>query len=197
MRVVTLLFIFLILSTISYSQKISRPEKWWALTHPFVFKKAHNITKKVQREVVVVKKERALKGVGNGDQLDAFRHAFWMASLVEVIGEKKARKLGKAHEKGNYIQYKRKRKEEGVVPDAISSQMDLYNNEVGIDLSKINQDKTSLVLKVIVINSVLEGKCKVIKKDEALNYLDINGVIIPHDSLKGKWENDKCLVNSY
>ena len=44
---------------------------------------------------------------------------------------KKAVKLGIAHEKANLISFKKmKGDEEGVLPDSISSVMDLFNNQV-------------------------------------------------------------------
>ena len=38
----------------------------------------------------------------SGGQVDAFRHAYWMARLNEEIGKNAAKSLGKAHEKENY-----------------------------------------------------------------------------------------------
>jgi len=32
--------------------------------------------------------------------------------------------------------------------------------------------------------------------DEKGNYLNCEGIILSTKNLKGKWENDKCLVNS-
>ena len=37
---------------------------------------------------------------------------------------------------------------------------------------------------------------KIIKKDKKGNFLTCEGVIIYLDELKGKWKNNKCLINS-
>ena len=74
--------------------------------------------------------DQALKGSGNSGQVDAFRHAFWMANLTKEIGWRRAKRLGLAHEKGNYKAYKKRKSEDGEIPDKMSSEMDLFNNNV-------------------------------------------------------------------
>ena len=174
-------------------KELSCPEKWWVIGHPFVAKKALRISEEARKETAIIKQEKTLKGTGNGGQLDAFRHTFWMANLTRKIGWRKAKKLGEAHEKGNYKDYKRNKLEDGVIPDKASSDMDFFNNEVGIKIGKMTD---TFDFKSFVIVAVKEGRCKIIKKDNKSNYLDCEGSIIPNDELKGKWENKKCLVNS-
>lgn len=140
-----------------------------------------------------VKQQKLLKGEGNGDQVDAFRHAYWMALLTFEIGERRARKLGKAHEKGNFQQFKKGKTEDGVLPDKISSEMDLFNNELGIEISKTI--KTEKLIELI-INKVKSGYAKIIKQDQEHHFLDIEGNIIPNEELLDKWENRKVLVSS-
>ena len=194
-----LFFLFMILGLVAQESKmkkfreLSGPEKCWVIFHPFVAKKALKITEEARRMTQFVKQKKLLKGNGNGGQLDAFRHAFWMATLTQQIGWRRARELGEAHEKGNYKDYKKRKLEDGVVPDKISSEMDYYNNDVGIELGK---EKSQLNIKEIVIVFVLQGKCKIIKKDNLGNFLDCEGNILFKEELKGKWENDKCLVSS-
>ncbi|MFZ4740807.1 MAG: hypothetical protein ACOYLE_06550, partial [Bacteroidales bacterium] len=96
----------------------------------------------------------------------------------------------------NYIDYKKHRKEDGTFPDKISSTMDLWNNDIGLEIGKINRNISSDSLKHIVIDYILSGKMKVIKKNKQGQFLDNNGNIIYNDSLKGKWENQKVLINS-
>ena len=172
-------------------KKLSCPEKWWVVLHPFVAKKALHISNYAREITNEVKKNGLLKGDGNGDQLDAFRHTFWMANLTIEIGGRRSKKLGKAHEKANYKDFKKHQLEDGVFPDKISSEMDLFNNEVGIAIGK---QGSSFELKNRVMESVLQGNCKIIKKDEQGNFLDVDGNIISAFRLKGKWENDKFLV---
>ncbi|PJB15106.1 MAG: hypothetical protein CO118_05150 [Flavobacteriales bacterium CG_4_9_14_3_um_filter_32_8] len=174
-------------------RKLSCPEKWWVVSHPFVAKKALKVTIYTREIAKEVKEDKLLKGEGNGDQIDAFRHTFWMANLMLEIGGRRAKKLGKAHEKGNYKDFKKHRLEDGILPDRISSEMDLFNNEVGIELGK---KCSKFELKSIVIDLVLNGNCKIIKMDKEGSFIDCEGNIIPAESLKGKWENEKCLVSS-
>lgn len=193
-----LLIVFLLSSFSSFSQsnwqqfkKLSSPKKTWVIFHPFKAKRALEISKEANRVADSIKKSPLLDGDAAGGQVDAFRHAYWMARLRKEIGKNAARSLGKAHEKENYQTYKERKLEDGVVPDKISSDMDLFNNEVGLSISST---KKGLVYKII--NLIHKGKLKVIKKDANGNFLTCDGLIIPPDSLKGKWVNNKCLVHS-
>jgi hypothetical protein len=82
------------------------------------------------------------------------------------------------------------------MPDKPSCDMDLWNNNTGINISlayrKIDNDS----LKIIVINNILQGKMKIIRKTAKGEFLDKNFQIISADSLKGRWENGKVLDNS-
>jgi hypothetical protein len=178
-------------SNLKKFRQLSGPEKCWVVFHPFVAKKTLKISNKTRSITKEIQLKKVLKGNGNGGQIDAFRHTFWMAKLTQEIGKRRARSLGKKHEKGNYKDYKKRRLEDGVIPDKISSEMDLFNNEIGI---KIGGKSDGLELKNIVVEAVLKGKCKIIKKDINENLLDCEGNAIPLESLKGKWENNKCLV---
>ena len=59
-----------------------------------------------------------------------------MARLTQGIGRRAAYSLGKAHEKGNYQTFKNRQLEDGILPDKPSSEMDLYNNQIGISIGK-------------------------------------------------------------
>lgn len=169
---------------------LSGPEKCWVIFHPFVAKKALKISEKTRIITKEIQQKKLLKGNGNGGQVDAFRHTFWMASLTQEIGKRRARSLGKKHEKGNYKDFKKRRLEDGEIPDKISSEMDLFNNEVGI---KIGVKSNPLELQNVIVDVVLKGSCKVIKKDESGNFLDCDSNILSPESLKGEWDNNKCL----
>ena len=109
--------------------KISCPEKRWAVFHPFIAKKSYNLTKETLQVTDSVKNSKILDGDINGGQVDAFKHAYWMALLSQNIKYKKALKLGKAHEKGNYKSFKKSlRKGFQTSQDQRSSEMDLWNN---------------------------------------------------------------------
>ena len=176
--------------------KLSGPKKTWVLFHPFKAKKSLLIAKEAQKVTDSIAKTNLLDGDKNGGQVDAFRHAYWMARLRQEIGKNAARSLGKAHEKENYLTFKKRKLEDGTVPDKISSIMDLYNNEEGLKLitrrSKIS--KKGLIYRIV--NAIHLGKMKIIRKDNRGNFLTCDGKLINTQSLKGKWENNKCLVAS-
>ncbi len=174
-------------------KKLSCAEKRWVVFHPFVAKKALQLSLEARTVTAEVKQQRILKGTGNGDQIDAFRHTYWMARLAQEIHWRKAKRLGRAHEKGNYRQFKKGKLEDDVLPDKVSSEMDLFNNDVGLDLGKMNRRQE---LENEVIKLIKEGKCKIIKTDTNGNFLDEQNNIIPAEELKGKWGNRKVLVDS-
>jgi hypothetical protein len=177
-------------------KKLSYPEKIWVLKHPFVAQRAQDFSQIARKIADSLKTTTLLDGDANGGQVDAFRHAYWMALLCREIGWRKAYRLGKAHEKGNYLDFKKHRLEDGSMPDKPSCDMDLWNNNTGINISlayrKIDNDS----LKIIVINNILQGKMKIIRKTAKGEFLDKNFQIISADSLKGRWENGKVLDNS-
>lgn len=195
------LIIFLFISTNLFSQskffRLSTPEKRWVLLHPFVAKKALTITKRVMFEVDSIKNVGVIGGDNNGGKLDAFKHAYWMTCLGFAIGEKKALKLGIAHERGNYIQWKKKLLEDSILPDSVSSEMDIQNNEIGISLSeKCKHLHFKGEIAYIVMEALHAGKLVVIKKDISGNYLTCDGVALNMSDWKGKWSIPKCLVPS-
>jgi hypothetical protein len=176
--------------SVSAKTKVSGSEFAWAMAHPFIAIKAKKISKRViyitdSLEAAGVLKDRS------GGQLDAFKHAFWMASLSQQIKKKKAYKLGLAHEKFNFRQAK-KGKGGG---DKAASDMDLWNNRVGASLGFDNRQLSESALIELVINWVLQGKMRVIKKDAQGNSLDSNGQLIDKLTLK-TWVNKRCLVPS-
>jgi hypothetical protein len=200
-NLIPLIFFLFVISTSAQSNldsfwKLSCPKKMWVLLHPFKATKALKISYEARTISDSIKKTNLLDGDAAGGQVDAFRHAYWMARLHQEIGESAARSLGKAHEKENYSTFKKRKLEDGVVPDEISSKMDLYNNEQGLKLifkgSKVSS--TGLIYKVV--NAILKGKMKIIQKDKKGNFLTCDGALISKESLIGKWKNNKCLVSS-
>ena len=119
-----------------------------------------------------------------------------MARLHQEIGKSAARSLGKAHEKENYLTFKKNKLEDGVVPDEISSEMDLYNNEQGLKLILKGSEVSNKGLIYRVINAIKNGEMKIIKKDKKGNFLTCDDQLISMESLKGKWQNTKCLISS-
>tara|TARA_R110002124_G_scaffold231341_2_gene396638 strand:- start:7979 stop:8602 length:624 start_codon:yes stop_codon:yes gene_type:complete len=177
-------------------KKLLCPEKTWVIFHVFKAKKAFKISEEAQRVTDSVAKTPLLDGDKNGGQVDAFRHAYWMARLHQEIGKNAAKSLGKAHERTNYQQYKNSSLEDGEAPDKISSEMDLYNNNIGLSFTQkgVSHPKDGLIYTIV--NAIVAGKLKVIKKDQNRNYVTCNETIISKKALKGKWENNKCLTDS-
>lgn len=200
-KLLFLAFLTVSISTSSQSNlkdffKLSGPKKIWVLFHPFKAKKSLKISNETKRIADSIAKTNLLDGDAAGGQVDAFRHGYWMARLTQEMGKRTARSLGKAHEKENYLTYKKSKLEDGVVPDDISSEMDLYNNDQGIKLiskgSKV--PKNGLIYRII--NAIKSGKLKIIKKDKKGNFLTCKGEVIAQEELKGKWKNNKCLISS-
>jgi hypothetical protein len=177
-------------------KQLSRPEKCWVITHIFVANKAFNVSNYVRKVADSLKNDSVLDGDADGGQVDAFRHSYWMAVLVREIHSKKALKLGIAHEKGNYLDFKKRKKEDGTLPDKIACEMDLWNNNVGINLGEKYKNISLDSLKTIVISEILKGNMKVVFKNKSGESLDEQGNIIPYKEWNGKWENRRVLVNS-
>ncbi|HBF88839.1 MAG TPA: hypothetical protein DDX39_09370 [Bacteroidales bacterium] len=196
--------IFLFVSFITFSQespfqkfkKISCAEKRWVLFHPFIAKKTFRIssnTSKISNEML---SDSLLDGDGNGGQVDAFRHAFWMASLSQQIRWRAVYKLGKAHEKGNKKDFKKHRFEEGTLPDEPSCQMDYLNNDIGIAIGRQQDNISQDSLIRFIKQEILLGKMFVLKKNKLGNFLDADGNVLLLESYQGKWLNEKCIVSS-
>lgn len=172
------------------------PERNWILIHPFSAYKAMKITTLAQQTTANMKLDPMLDGDDNGGQVDAFRHAYWMALLVQHMSWRKAYSLGKAHEAGNKLDYERLKTEEGMIPDLMASIMDLKNNEEGIRIGLANKGKSDDELARLVRDAALNGELYKLKKDSLGNYIDFDDRVIPYEQWHGKWHNEKCLVTS-
>ena len=179
----------------SYAE-LSSPEKGWVVLHSLKAKRAFLISKEVEKVADSIADENIIGADNNGGHLDAFKHSFWIARLTQVIGKRAALSLGKAHEKGNYITYKKERLEDGWLPDKASSEMDLFNNSVGNSIGIHNKKVSRSVLMQKVLDSLRSGKLRILKKDGQGNFIDCQQNSIPLDSLKNKWDTKKCLISS-
>lgn len=176
--------------------KLSAPYKKWVIFHPFKAKSAFEVSIEAIRVSDSIAKTDLLDKDNAGGQVDAFRHAYWMARLHQKIGKCAALSLGKAHEKDNYITFKKHETENGIVPDKASKEMDLFNNNVGLSFTQkgISESKNGLTYKIA--NAILSGDLRVLKKDSIGNYLTCDGKIIPSEELLYSWENNKCIISS-
>ena len=65
------------------------------LLHPFKAKLSLKITNEVKRVADSIRISDVLDKNVAGGQIDALRHAYWMARLHQEVGERAARSLGK------------------------------------------------------------------------------------------------------
>ena len=183
-------------SSLSEFFKLSRYEKCWVITHPFVAHKAFLITNEARMETDLISKDGSLDQDPYGGQVDAFRHAYWMARLAQNIKWKKAISLGIAHEKANYLSFKKNKKdEEGFLPDSLSSVMDLSNNNIGVAIVCNFKNNSPAEIKTIIILAIQEGKMIVLKKNNLGHYLNCDGNVLSHLT-QPNWYVPKCLVSS-
>jgi len=177
-------------------QRLSCPEKRWVIFHPFIARKSFRLTLEAREAAREMLKDSLLDKNTNGGQNDAFRHAYWMALLSQHICWRKAIRLGKAHEKGDYIRFKKGIAEEGALPDSASGAMDLFNNTVGAEIGRSNKKIPADELKIMVRDAVLAGKMKVISEDLKGEALDCDGNVIDLSQYQHQWNIPKCLVSS-
>jgi hypothetical protein len=164
----------------------------WALTHPFVLKRAQALA---QASIHVADSVGpGLDGDFVGGWADAFRHAYWMAVTTQAIGGRRARSLGRAHERGNYQTFRRHGTEDGAVQDQAASHMDLLNNKIGIALGQRIPMADHAATRDSVLRLLHDGQLFRIKKDTNRNSLDGEGRCIPESEWLGKWENGRVVV---
>ena len=171
--------------------KISSREIIWAITHPFIANKVLKITKKALKITDSLENYNILFDRSGGN-LDAFKHAYWMALLSQNISRNKARKIGVIHEKINYREYKR-----GIsAQDSAASLMDLKNNEIGISIIENNKFLSHQELINTIIEAINNGELYRIKKNKKGEYLDSNNQVIDLSKENG-WNKRKCIVRTY
>jgi len=195
------LTIFFLFSSGAFSQspsfkKLSCPEKRWVLFHPFAAKKAYRISVEARNISKQMEKDSLLDHDADGGQVDAFRHAFWMGRLAQEMCWRKVKRLGKAHERGNYLDFKKQRAGEEIFTDSIASAMDLFNNDVGIETGRKNKSLSEEEMKKLIVKKVLDGEMKIILKDVHGNSLDCEKKIVDLKMYSGKWNIPRCLKRS-
>jgi hypothetical protein len=176
---------------------LSGPEKNWVIFHLFVAGKVRKLTNEARITASDMLKDSLLDGDGNGGQIDAFRHSYWMALLSQKIKPRKALALGKAHEKGNFKSFKKGNyDEENSLPDSSLCEMDLFNNKIGSEIGYQNRSLQKDSLKILIRSAILNGQMKIISKNKAGAPLDCNGNLIDLGNYTGKWNIPKCVVGS-
>ena len=176
--------------------QLSTAEKGWTIVHPCVAMKAWKITQRVRYVTDSLGKMGVPDRDPSGGKLDAFRHTFWMATLSENIGVRRSLSLGRAHEKGNYRDFKRGRNEEGDMPDKTASEMDLYNNNVGSGIGEALKGTSEKVVVDSIIRAINQGTMRIILKDTLGRSCDSFFHPIPLEELRGRWVTPRVLVPS-
>ncbi len=172
-------------------QSMSLVDKIWVLKNYSSVKKAKEISLNVISVMDSLNKENFLGGNKEGDTFDAFRHIYWMYCLSKEIGAEKARRVGEIYEKYNEYLFK----EKGVLGyDSVGMAMDLFNNELGINLF-LEKNSDSLIFNNIM-DIILSGKAKIVKKNTLQESLDENDNPIPNEIWQKYWVNNRLLVNS-
>lgn len=176
--------------------KLSSFEKSWVITHPCIAEKVFQITNTARKEALKMESDSTLDRDPQGGQVDAFRHAYWMALLSQHMCWKKAIKLGAAHERGNYRQFKRSKSEGGEIPDSISSVMDIFNNHTGAIIGCNNKSLSEDDLKQKITNAILHGNMRIIAKNGNGLPIDNHGNVIEIKGKKNTWNIPKYLIPS-
>jgi hypothetical protein len=192
-----LALVLISISNFTFSQHhISRYEYRWAVFHPFTALKIKKQLPKARLIYTSMKKEKLLDTIESGGKLDAFRHTYTMAYFARTIKVKKLRKLGKAHEKGNKLQFYKHALEFGERPDSLACEMDLRNNELGFSIGKNYKWLNDQELKAVVLNEIVIGKAWYLKRNERAKYTDCEGNELNLMDFKDKWHIAKCLIST-
>lgn len=206
MKKISLIFLILFLFIINFSlhsqnkkmlfKSLSLKDKVWCLKNFHSIKKSLEISNTVLITMDSLSKNDKdfyNKNIESG-KFDAFRHVLWMYKLSQNIGTEKARRIGKIYE--NYNEYVFKKNPNSGY-DLASMNMDLYNNEVGIYLFlKQGEIENEEILFSSIKEIIEKGYVKIISKDKEYRNLDKNNLIIEENKWKGKWENQRYLINS-
>ena len=201
MNRVLLILLFLISLSLTAQKKASwkslgRAEKVWVLMHPFSAKKAQKLTAQAIHDADSIQKLLKFPNPESGGRKDALRHAYWMALISNKIGPKRALWLGYAHEKAGKKDFEKGIEEDGSLADQTAMQMDLINNSFGVKVGKYCYECDEQKLLETVLESLKKGELKIIKQNSKGDFLDEDNEIIPTDSWKGRWENERVLINS-
>jgi hypothetical protein len=194
-KTIACVFSMIFFQTFVFSQKrIFKYEVLWAFKYPIAACKIKKQWPIIMRHYELVKQSKVLDTLENGGRMDAFRHVYFMAYLINYVKEEKLRKLGIAHEKGNYHQFIRHQLEFSERPDSLACVMDLRNNEVGFELKKALTCFKPDSLAKLVIEHMKQGKAWYLKRNEQKNYVSCENEAINLSLYTNNWFIPKCLI---
>lgn len=191
-----MLFIFLINHALCAQHSVSKFEYRWAFWHPITAVKIEKQLPEVMLVYKRIKSQKIFDTLEYGGKLDAFRHTFAMAYLSKFVNPKKLRKLGRAHEKGNKAQFFKNKLEFGERADSMACEMDLRNNELGLEIGKIAKNSSKDELLKTVIAQIKDGKAWYLKRNAEKSYVTCENEVINMKFYIGKWFVPKCLISS-
>ena len=173
-------------------KRLSKAEKRWVIGHLFVAKRAYRISLEARDLATKLEQDARLDHDKDGGEVDAFRHAYWMARLTQSIGRKKALKLGEAHELGNYQDYLSGKVEEVHLPDSMSSVMDRWNNRLGAGIGEGCAHFSKEQLEQRLIDEIRHGRARKLRKNGQGEFLDCAGQRV--DRSLRTWRKETCLI---
>ncbi len=191
---VILLALVVLSASLNAKPKTSCYEFWWSMAHPFAAMKVKKTYKKVYPLFNDPALGSQLDTFSVNGKLDAFRHVFYMAAFAQKVKAKKLVKLGKAHEKTNYLQFKRDPERKTHQQDSVSCDMDLKNNMIGIQLGSSNKKASLEELKAKAIELVQSNNAHYILRDRKGKYIDCNNATINIQDYNGKWYIPLCMT---
>jgi len=175
--------------------KTSKYEKRWAFFHPIAAVKVKKTYKRLKPYYNEWELKFKLDTFSVDGKLDAFRHIYYMAAFAQKVKSSRVRKLGIAHEKTAYLEFKKGRGKGLILPDSMSSAMDLLNNNIGIKLGSENKKLDYEELKKKVIQLILDGKAYYMLFDNKGNYLECDGkTIVNRKFYTNSWYVPKCML---
>lgn len=175
-------------------KRLSKAERRWVVGHLFVAKRAYRVSLEARDRSRKLEADQRLDHDKDGGEVDAFRHAYWMARLSQTIGKKKALKLGEAHERGNYQDYLEGRAEETHLPDSMASVMDRWNNRLGATIGEGCAGFDPDQLQERIVDEIRHGRARKLRKNAQGEWLDCQGNIV--DRAQRSWKKETCLVRT-
>jgi len=78
----------------------------------------------------------------------------------------------------------------------MASIMDLFNNQLGIEIAQKNKDADLDSLQTLLIQAIRNGDARMILKNENKEFLDCDRNLLKMTDYKGQWNIPKCLIPS-
>ena len=174
--------------------RISYQEQLWVLKHPFIAKEAFQLSMRAREVSDSLMQLSYTDSIRCDGITDAMRHTFWMALLSSRFSTRKACKLGCAHEIANYENKTTTIPDSDCYHDSAATAMDIHNNQVGLRIGTVMKDTSEQAILNTVLDSIKEGNCVLIHKDERGNFLNQNNEPVSPSKLRNKWVTPRRLV---